>query len=397
MLLNIIFNLNGDMPIGNPWLRQSARGNESTTPATASTEKLSVPRPTVPGMELLADTRLTDLFARLRAADFRDCTRTDIERACRAMGGTLASDGSVDVPDMPAGTHTFGDDDPYDESKPCRRFSVPLARIEPEQFRAYLDRAVAAWGEPSWYSGLSEDLDVGWIDGPTLYTLELAADGDLELGIRSLGVDGNRRWWNWKTQYHYPEFLDEDDWVPADEHDLEYTSADDYEVDYTWSAGSSGRGAEVWSVYTLAHLRGLLTDLVTSLHLAMRALGPGPQPLVLDFYDLEQSPDRRVRFTVSPNEIRVTAAVTDATRHHLAALGFTDRPDGTALRCWSDVSTDARAAATVTTVLLHRLGLGTEYLTMHESGDPLSIPGFSVDLDVDLVDPDEDEDEDDDS
>ncbi|MEV0686259.1 hypothetical protein AB0I35_20570 [Nocardia sp. NPDC050378] len=48
-------------------------------------------------------------------------------------------------------------------------------------------------------------------------------------------------------------------------------------------------------------------------------------------------------------------------------------------------------AATVATVLSHRIGLGTEYLTMHESGDPLSVPGFSVDLDVDPADPDEDE------
>ncbi|WP_067986206.1 hypothetical protein [Nocardia caishijiensis] len=343
-------------------------------------------------MDLLPDTRFADLLTRLRTADFRACTRADMDRACRTLGGTFASDGSVDIPGVPDGAHTFGDDDPYNDTESCRQFFLPVARIEPEHFRTYLDRAIAAWGEPSWYSGLSADLDVGWVDGPTLYTLELAADGDLAVSIRSTEVDANRRWWNWKTQYHYPEFIDEDEWAPTDEHDLEHTSADDYEIDYTWSSGPAGRGSEIWSVYTLAHLRGVLTDLLSSVHLAMRALGPGADPLAVDFYDPEESPDRHVRLELSLTEIRVLVATTEATRAHLLALGFHDAADGIALRTWPAASTDARVVATVVAVLLQRLGLGTEDLIMNTSGDPLAIPDFSVDLDVDLID-DDDEDE----
>ncbi|MGW0639566.1 hypothetical protein [Nocardia salmonicida] len=342
-------------------------------------------------MDTMPDGRFTDLLMRLRAGEFRTFGRADVEQVCRTAGWTLLSDGSVDIPRTPSGGRIRDDHDPYAESERMQ-LSVAVATIEAEQFRRYLDLAVATWGPPTWYCGLS-DLGVGWVDGATLRTLELSDRGGLSVRVESTDSDANSRWWRWKTQYHYPEFVDADDRIPVDEHDVEYNSADDYEVSFTWSAspaGSDGRGSEIWSVYTLGHLRGLLTDLLRSVHLAMRALGPGPEPLVLHFFDRDKTPERYAQLELSATEIRLRAFTTESTGPHLDELGFVDCGDGSSTRMWPTERDQARAAATVTTVFLHRIGLGTEKLTMTESGNPLSIDNFSVDLQVDLEDDDED-------
>ncbi|MFI1235526.1 hypothetical protein [Nocardia salmonicida] len=339
-------------------------------------------------MDTMPDGRFTDLLTQLRAGEFRTFVRVDVEQVCRTAGWTLISDGAVDIPHTPSGGRIRDDHDPYAESEQRMQLSIAVATIEAEQFRRYLDLAVAAWGPPTWYRGLA-DLDVGWVDGDTLRTLELSDWGGLSVRVESTDSDANSRWWHWKTQYHYPEFVDADDRIPADEHDIEYNSADDYEVIFTWSAsqtGSDGRGSEIWSVYTLGHLRGLLTDLLRSVHLAMRALGPGPEPLVLHFFDRDKTPERYAQLELSPTEIRLRAFTTESTRPHLDELGFVDCGDGSSTRMWPTERDQARAAATVTTVFLHRIGLGTEKLTMTESGNPLSIDNFSVDLQVDLED-----------
>ncbi|MFD4458701.1 hypothetical protein [Nocardia sp. NPDC058480] len=334
-------------------------------------------------MDTMPDGRFADLLTQLRASDFRTFVRADVEQVCRTAGWTLTYDGAVDIPHTPTGGRIRDDRDPYADGEQRTQLTIAVATIEPEQFRRYLDLAVATWGPPTWYCGLS-DLGVGWVDGKTLRTLGLSDWGGLFVRVESTDSDVNSRWWNWKTQYHYPDFVDADDRIPADEHDIEHNSADDYEVSFTWSAGSGGRGAEIWSVYTLGHLRGLLTDLLHSVHLAMRALGPGPEPLVLHFFDRDKTPDRYAQLELSPTEIRLRAFTTESTRPHLDQLGFVDCGDGSSTRMWPTERDQARAAATVTTVFLHRVGLGSEKLTMTESGNPLPIDNFSVDVQVDL-------------
>ncbi|MFE9789686.1 hypothetical protein ACFYO7_30360 [Nocardia salmonicida] len=336
-------------------------------------------------MDTMPDGRFADLLAQLRASDFRTFVRADVEQVCRTAGWTLLSDGAVDIPHTRSGGQIRDDHDPYAAREQRMQLSIAVATIEAEQFRRYLDLAVGAWGPPTWYCGLA-DLGVGWVDGDTLRTLELSDWGGLSVRVESIDSDVNSRWWHWKTQYHYPEFVDADDRIPVHEHDVEYNSADDYEVSFTWSAGSDGRGSEIWSVYTLGHLRGVLTDLLRSVHLAMRALGPGPEPLVLHFFDRDKTPERYAQLELSPTEIRLRAFTTESTRPHLHELGFVDCGDGSSTRMWPTERDQARAAATVTTVFLHRIGLGTEKLTMTESGNPLSIDNFSVDLQVDLED-----------
>jgi hypothetical protein len=332
-------------------------------------------------MDTVPDAWFADLLIQLRGSDFRAFTRLDVEQVCGSAGWTLQRDGAVAIPGAPSGGHVDDDHAPATDGEQRVRLSIAVATIEPEQFCHYLDPTVTAWGAPTWFCGLS-DLGVGWVDGNALRTLALSEQGEVSLRIESLGADAQRRWWNWKTQYRYPDFVDEGDRIPTDEHDVADTSADDYDVSFTWSAGPAGRGGEIWSVYTLGHLRGLLTDLLGSVHLAMRALGPGPEPLVLHFFDRVKTPDRYAQLELSPTEIRLRAFSTQATRPHLDQLDFVDCGDGSATRMWR--TDQARAAATVTVVFLHRIGLGSADLTMTESGNPLPIEHFSVDLQVDL-------------
>ncbi|MGW6121132.1 hypothetical protein ACWFRF_18985 [Nocardia sp. NPDC055165] len=330
-------------------------------------------------MDTVPDAWFADLLTQLRASDFRTFSRLDVEQVCGTAGWLLQGDGVVVIPGTPSGGRIV--DERCADGEQRAHLSLTVTTIEPEQFRHYLALTVTTWGAPTWFCGLSA-LGVGWVDGDTLRTLELSDHGTLSLRIEALDADAQRRWRNWKTQYHYPHLIDEADRVPNDEHDVSDTSADDYEVSFTWSAGSAGRGNEIWSVYTLGHLRGLLTDLLGSVHLAMRALGPGPEPLVLHFFDRDKTPDRYAQLELSPTEIRLRAFTTEATRPHLDRLGFVDCGDGSATRMWP--TDQARAAATVTVVFLHRVGLGSENLTMTESGNPLPIDHFSVDLQVDL-------------
>ncbi|MFC9659794.1 hypothetical protein ACFVJ5_06110 [Nocardia sp. NPDC127606] len=332
-------------------------------------------------MDTVPDAWFADLLTQLRASDFRAFTRLDVEQVCGTAGWMLQGAGAVSIPGTPSGGHIDDDHDPNADGEQRAHLSIAVATIEPEQFRHYLDLTVTTWGVPTWFSGLSE-LGVGWVDGDALRTLELSDRGTVSLRIESLDADARRRWWNWKTQYHYPDFVDEDDRIPDDEHDVAETSADDYDAGFTWSAGSAGRGSEIWSVYTLGHLRGLLTELLGSVHLAMRALGPGPEPLVLHFFDRDKTADRYAQLELSPTEIRLRAFTTEATRPHLDRLDFVDCGDGSATRMWP--TDQARAAATATVVFLHRVGLGSQNLTMTESGNPLPIEHFSVDLQVDL-------------
>ncbi|MFD8099362.1 hypothetical protein ACFV24_07485 [Nocardia fluminea] len=332
-------------------------------------------------MDTVPDAWFAELLTQLRASDFRAFTRLEVEQVCAAAGWTVQGDGAVVIPGTPSGGNIHDDQDPYADGEQRVYLSIAVATLEPEQFGHYLDPTVTTWGVPTWFSGLS-DLAVGWVDGDALRILELSGRGEVSLRIASLGADANRRWWNWKTQYHYPDSVDEGNRIPTDEHDFGYTSADDYEVSFTWSAGSAPRGGEIWSVYTLGHLRGLLTELLRSVHLAMRALGPGPEPLVLHFFDRDKTPDRYAQLELSPTDIRLRAFTTEATGPHLDRLGFVDCGDGSATRIWPP--DQARESATVTAVLLHRVGLGTENLTMSESGKPLPIDNFSVDVQVDL-------------
>ncbi|TCJ96667.1 hypothetical protein [Nocardia alba] len=331
-------------------------------------------------MDTVPDAWFAELLTRLRASDFRTFTRLDVEQACATVGWTLEGGGRVSIPGTPSGGQIA--DDPISGGERCAHLSIVIATIEPEQFRRYLESTVATWGAPTWLCGLS-DLDVGWVDGDALRTLALSGRGRVSLRIESLDADAHRRWRNWTTQYRYPALVDEDDRVPTDEHDIADTSADEYAVGYTWSAGSTRRGSEIWSVYTLGHLRGLLTDLLAGVHLAIRALGPGPEPLVLHFFDRDKTPDRYAQLELSPTEIRLRAFTTATTRPHLDRLGFVDCGDGSATRMWP--TDQPRAAATVTVVFLHRVGLGSENLTMTESGNPLPLDHFSVDLQVDLA------------
>ncbi|MFD6399292.1 hypothetical protein [Nocardia sp. NPDC060249] len=324
---------------------------------------------------------LAELLTQLRASDFRAFTRLDVEQVCRTAGWLIQGESAVIIPGTPSGGYIDDANDPGADSERRVHLSIAVATIEPEQFRHYLDLAVTTWGAPTWFCGLS-DLGVGWVDGNALRTLELSGRGAVSLRIESLDADTHRRWWNWKTQHHYPDLVDEGDRFPADEHDVADTSADDYEISFAWSAGSAGRGREIWSVYTLGHLRGLLSELLGSVHLAMRALGPGPEPLVLHFFDRDKTPDRYAQLELSPTEIRLRAFTTETTRPHLDRLDFIDCGEGSATRIWP--TDQARAAATVTAVFLHRVGLGSQNLTMTESGNPLPLDHFSVDLQVDL-------------
>ncbi len=89
----------------------------------------------------------------------------------------------------------------------------------------------------------------------------------------------------------------------------------------------------------------------------MRALGPGPDNLRVEFSAPEQTPHRYARLELSLAEIRLYARTSEHTSAYLNAHGFTDHGDGQAVRSWPNSKEHARAAATATVVFLNHVDL----------------------------------------
>ncbi|MFE6863620.1 hypothetical protein [Nocardia sp. NPDC057668] len=344
-------------------------------------------------MSTMTDSRFTALLDEVARHAPAFCHRDRAEAACRELGWTLTGKKIV-ISETPSGGRLFEEDDQYGKGDgQWQSLYIRIAVIEPENFRHHLDLATAIWGKPSWYTGYG-DLVVCWAVGDdTIRQLALDEDGTLTLRVHLAEAEADQNWWLWKTQYHYPDFVDDDDLVLLDENDLAETSADEYEMTFTWT-GHEGRGnahgpAEIWSVYTPRHLRGILTDALRDVHLAMRALGPGPDPLRVEFFPATAESDAHARLELSPDDIRLSVDLTDATRDYLTAHDAFDLDGDTAERRWPATPDYFRIAATATVVSLHHIGLAIpvpgeddddneEVVTMTTSGNPLPLSDFDL-------------------
>ncbi|WP_280468872.1 hypothetical protein [Nocardia cyriacigeorgica] len=330
----------------------------------------------------MTDARFTQLLTELRAAPFGSFTQNEVDDAYRQLGWTATDHGSVEIPGVESAGRMFEHYGPHIDFTSVES-SIPIATIAPEQFRHYLDLTIAEWGTPSWYCGL-RGLDVVWEDGPALRTLQLPREGaTLRLHLGSAEANEAQKVYWWDNPHEYMERLDEDEIELIDENDLAMSGADDYEFSHLWS-GAGYPGYERWRADTPKQLRGMLTDLLCSVSLAMRALGRGPDDLRLEFHGGGSSAHLRPVVESNPTEIRLRIHRTDAVDTYLTTHGFVDDGDGTAVRRWNATPDEARRAATATVAYLRHVDIDNDLLLLSCSGNPLALESFSLDMYVEL-------------
>ncbi|MGX1804704.1 hypothetical protein ACWIGI_03240 [Nocardia sp. NPDC055321] len=352
-------------------------------------------------MSAMTDRRFITLLDEVARHAPAFCDRDRVPAACHELGWTVTGQ-KLDIPETSSGGRLFEEDDPYDKGDGrWLSLSVPVATIDPERFRHHLGLATAVWGEPSWYSGYGE-LFACWATGDdTIRQLALSAAGALTLRVHLAEAEADRNRWLWKTRHHYPDFVGPDDRVLLDENDLAETSADEYEMTFTWTGHErrrSARGpAEIWSIYTPRHLRGVLADALRDVHLAVRALGPGPDPLRVEFAPVADG-SGAARLELSRDAIRLSVDLTDATRDYLTAHDGFQLGGEIAERRWPAGSDYFRIAATATVVCLHHIGLGIPVasggkagesgsresaVVLSTSGSPLPLADFALAITID--------------
>lgn len=331
-------------------------------------------------MEAITDTRFTRLLTEVRPLRVSGYTAGEIEDEWDRLGWQRGDSPSVLIP----GTGFHGRIEPAPGpmySTWTTQFTVPLGTTTPERFRHFHALMTATWGPPSWYCGLS-NLEVAWVDGGVLRKFDLSDYGTVDLTVCSVEGDNHRRMHWYENPHEYLESIGEDDMDLTDVNDLAYSVADGYEFSHLWSAGGSP-GYQKWRIETPKQLRGVLTELLDGVHLAMRAVGTGTEALRLAFAGGSQP---RPVLELDSEEIRLRVGRTELAEDYLSAHGFVDGPDGYVLCRWPTVPGQARVAATATVVLLNHLGMADDMLGIVVSGDPLAVEGFSVDMYLDFVD-----------
>ncbi|MET8649706.1 hypothetical protein [Nocardia aurea] len=331
-------------------------------------------------MDAITDAQFTRLLTEVRPVRVSGYAAREIEGEWERLGWQRDDSSSVLIP----GTDFRGRIEPAPgpmHSPWTTQFTVPLGKITPERFRHLHALMTATWGPPSWYCGLS-DLEVAWVDAGVLRTFALSDYGTSDLTVCSVEGDNHRRMHWYENPHEYLESIGEDDMDLTDENDVAHSVADGYEFSHLWSAGGSP-GYQKWRIETPKQLRGVLTELLDGVHLAMRAVGAGTEALRLAFAGGLQP---RPVLELDSEEIRLRVGRTELAEDYPSARGFVDNADGDMLRRWSTAPGQARVAATATVVVLHHLGMADDMLDIVVSGEPLAVEGFSVDMYLDFVD-----------
>ncbi|MFI6867613.1 hypothetical protein [Nocardia sp. NPDC050406] len=344
-------------------------------------------------MSAMADGHFTELLASLRDSAFGTCAREKVVAACHELGWAVTGN-DVEIPNTPNGGRLVEYDAEYEGSS-CVELHIDVATIAAEQFRTYLVLAVGSWGNPTWYYG-ADDLRGCWLGDDTARQLIIDFDGNLQLTIGSSDALIHDIDHSAHQQDAYLDWIDDE--LDLTEEDSDQALALSYESDlsYTWF-GWTGEftyaPSNGWTAYTPHHLRALLTRLLRDTHFAMRAVGPGPDCLRLEF-----PPNARLELSLA--EARLYAEYTDLTHDYLTDHGFTDRGDGWAERIWPADPDGLFETATATVLFLE--AHGDDELTMTGPGEsiedgtltrqtvmaksslPLPLDGFYVDIHPDF-------------
>ncbi|MFD9549285.1 hypothetical protein ACFWBG_17965 [Nocardia salmonicida] len=332
-------------------------------------------------MDAITDAQFTRLLTELRPLRVSGYSSSEIEDEWDRLGWQRGDSISALIP----GTDFRGRIEPAPgpmRSTWTTQFTVPLGESGPEQFRHLHDLMIATWGPPSWYCGLS-NVEVAWVDGETLRKFDLSVHGTLDLTVCAAEGDNHRRMHWYENPHEYLESIGEEDMDLTDENDLAYSVADDYEFSHLWSAGGSP-GYQKWRIETPKQLRGVLTELLVGVHMAMRAVGRGTDDLRLEFSN-NLLPVRPV-LELDGEEIRLWVSRSEPAADHSTAHGSVDSAQGLAPRRWPATPEQARVAATATVIALHDLGIADDMLHIRVSGEPLAAEGFSMDMYLEFVD-----------